>query len=419
MTGDMEQLFSHRDLSDVLEDRQRRMYAEIDNIDGNRLLNTSVDDLCDYFVSEYTVQTPELQEGNISMDQGEADVDLRRNPNYHVPDQSRPALVKGTGITIFIPFNGDAGLFKYHPSQYTMAPPHAEVREGELVIAYKGVDLKADSIKKNLNHKRGEIHEWLSWIANDVKPFNESMRNRAKQRIEARRQKLLKDQGLGVDLGFPLRRRNDAPKTYVAPEVRRKPQIKMPEATTAPYVAGPVLEMKEYEHILSVISGMVSVIERSPDEFRTIKEETLRHHFLIQLNGQYGGKATGETFNAHGKTDILLRNGDKNIFIAECKFWDGPKSLTGAINQLLGYTSWRDTKTALLIFNRDRDFSTVLSKIPATVKEHGNFKREEEYNSESGFRYILHHNDDKHRELILTILAFEVPTCPRAATESV
>ena len=38
------------------------------------------------------------------------------------------------------------------------------------------------------------------------------------------------------------------------------------------------------------------------------------------------GQATGETFNAAGKTDILLRIDGKNVFIGECKFWKGPKA---------------------------------------------------------------------------------------------
>lgn len=140
-----------------------------------------------------------------------------------------------------------------------------------------------------------------------------------------------------------------------------------------------------------------------------MKEEDLRQHFLVQLNGQYEGQATGETFNLSGKTDILIRAEDKNIFIAECKFWEGPESLVKAIDQLLGYSSWRDTRTALLIFNRDRQLSTVLAKIPEVVKQHPNFRRKVEYKSETGFRFVLHHRDDVARELILTILVFEVP----------
>lgn len=73
------------------------------------------------------------------------------------------------------------------------------------------------------------------------------------------------------------------------------------------------------------------------------------------------------------------------------------------------YTSGRDTKTAIIIFNRNKNFSDVLSAIPDVVKEHPNYKRELSYASETGFKYQLHHRDDPNRELIMTILAFEVP----------
>jgi hypothetical protein len=167
--------------------------------------------------------------------------------------------------------------------------------------------------------------------------------------------------------------------------------------------------MAKYEHILTVIGDMSAVMERSPQSFSGMKEEDLRHHFLVQLNGHYKGQATGETFNAEGRTDILMREKGKNIFIAECKFWRGPESVTEAIDQLLGYASWRDTKTALLLFNRNKDFSSVLTKILETVKQHQNCLKQLRYQSETGSRWLFHHRDDKHRELMLTVLAFEIP----------
>lgn len=184
----------------------------------------------------------------------------------------------------------------------------------------------------------------------------------------------------------------------------------MPSSSTKPFTPEPELDMQEYESILEIITNMVSVIERSPRSFKSMKEEDLRQHFLVQLNGQYAGQATAETFNVSGKTDILLRVQDKNIFIAECKFWRGAKSFVETIDQLLGYVQWRDSKTAILIFNRQKNLSDVLKQIPTLVKEHPNFKREVEYPSETGFRYVLHHNDDRNREIYLTILVFEVPT---------
>jgi hypothetical protein len=242
-----------------------------------------------------------------------------------------------------------------------------------------------------------------------VKQYNETLRSKIELLITERRERLLKSQGMVAALGYPMRRRPDAPATYVAPTTRRKPPVTRVPTTAEPYKAEHQLEMAEYEHILTVISNMVHVIERSPGTFKGMREEDLRQHFLVQLNGQYEGQATGETFNFEGKTDILIRVDGKNIFIAECKFWDGPESFRKALDQLLGYTTWRDSKIALLIFNRDRNLTTVLTKIPELVKAHPSFRRQVEYKSESGFRFALNHKDDKSRELTLTVLIFEVP----------
>lgn len=154
---------------------------------------------------------------------------------------------------------------------------------------------------------------------------------------------------------------------------------------------------------------MAQVMERSPSAFSTMDEESLRSHFLVQLNGHYEGQATGETFSYEGKTDILIRSDGKNIFIAECKFWDGPKKLTKTINQLLGYSSWRDTKVAVIVFNRNKDFTNVLEVIKSTANEHPNCKRELDSHSETFFRFTFSHRDDANRELTLTIVAFDVP----------
>ena len=191
--------------------------------------------------------------------------------------------------------------------------------------------------------------------------------------------------------------------------MRRRIAPKLPPISTQPYKPEPALDMAEYEYILSVISNMVLVMERSPSAFRDMGEEHLRQHFLVPLNAHYEGQATGETFNYKGKTDILIRSEGRNIFIAECKFWTGPSGLGDALDQLLGYTSWRDTKAALLIFNRDTNMSTILQRIPEVVHEHPNYKADKDYDSETGFRYVFGHREDHNRELTLTVLAFNIP----------
>lgn len=386
------------------------MLTAIEAVEANRLLNTSVEDLCDSFEEEYRINVPGIKESEITVEQAEADVDISRDPRRMVFDRSRPLYVRGTAISFSVPFDGDAALFSCRPSHFTMCPPWAHVKTHELIMTFKVLDQKPEAIKSEFQRNLGEIRTWLGWITENIRPFNESVRQKLRARIEARRDKLLKDQGLVGSLGYPIKRRPDAPHTYVAPEIRRKARPAMPKASTAPFVAEPALEMKEYEHILSVASNMVAVMERSPHAFKEMKEEDLRQHFLVQLNSQYDGQATGETFNFEGKTDILIRVNGKNIFIAECMYWNGPKSLEGKLDQLLGYASWRDTKTAIFVFNRKKNFSGVLERIPEVVKAHPNFKRELERPGETASRYVLHHRDDKNRELILTVLGLEVPT---------
>lgn len=253
------------------------------------------------------------------------------------------------------------------------------------------------------------LNNTLVGVRNDVNGFMQGLAGEADRAIASRRERILANQGRASSLGIPLKNRADAPKTFVLPDVKRKVVPILPPVTSSAYAPEPVLDMETYEHILTVVQNMAHVMERSPSAFKTMGEEDLRQHFLVQLNGQFEGAATGETFNVNGKTDILLRANDRNVFIGECKYWKGPKVYRETIDQLLGYTAWRDTKTAILIFNRGTAMSTVLAGVETETSGHGNFKRKVEWKHESGFRYVLHHPNDANREFFLTVLVFDVP----------
>ena len=393
----------------LLEEQRKAVRKEVASIDENRLLNTSVDDLCAYFVDKYQFHPPVLLEDQIKADRKEAQIDVSNDFDRFIPDPSRPFYVPGIKVILEVPFEGDASFFRVKPSTFTSMPPVADIWNNTLLLSLSGTDLTLESTKPQFDRSLGEIKNYLNWIADDAKPLNDELDALARQAIESRRQQLLAAKNLVASLGFPLKRRDDAPMTYASPEVRRKAVPELPKASTAPFAPEPTVDMENYEHILKVVSSMVQVMERSPNAFRNMKEEDIRSHFMVQLNGQYEGNATGETFNLYGKTDILIRVQDHNIFIAECKIWNGPKPLLESIDQILGYANWRDTKTAILLFNRNKNFSQILEAIPKTVESHPKYKRRREYASETGFRFTLGHRDDENRELLLTILAFDVP----------
>jgi hypothetical protein len=402
-------LFSKVDWFSVEEHQKKTMIEEISRLESNRLLNSSITDLCDYFEEKYRIDVPVLLEDKIVVDQQETKIDVSQDHRRAIRDRSRPFYIDGTQIEVMVPFEGEAEVFTIQPTSFTLNPPAADIRGNNLLITITGTDLKPEKVRSGIDRTIGSIKGSLKTLHENAAGLNKQLRGIAEAHIKRRREKLLADQDLVSALGFPLKQRPDAPTTYVAPEVKRKITPVLPPASSDPYTPEPVLSGEDYDHILSVMENMAHVMERSPSAFKTMDEEALRSHFLVQLNGHYEGQATGETFNYQGKTDILIRVEDKNVFIGECKYWDGPKMLTETIDQLLGYSSWRDTKAAVIIFNRRKNFTGVLETIPGVVESHENYKRTIGKKGETNFRYIFSHKDDAQREMILTIMAFDVP----------
>jgi hypothetical protein len=252
------------------------------------------------------------------------------------------------------------------------------------------------------------VRQYFEWMHRDLEAYKTSLAPFARAAVVRRRTALGVAASVAADLGLPIRRRDGRPETYRLPDIRRSPKFEKPEAKIV-HKAEPALEMAEFDNILSVMDNMTRVIEMSPASFAAMSEEDLRNHFLVQLNGQYEGRATGETFNFTGKTDIVIKEDGRNVFVAECKFWDGEASATRAVDQILGYLGWRDTKAALLIFNRRKGFSAVLGKLWRAVGSHSQCEIELGTSSETSRRYRLQRQDDKERKVILAVTAYEVP----------
>ena len=403
-------LFAGKFLSDFLNERQESMRAEISGYPRDYLLKASLDDLADHLGDKYRIELVALAPTEIS-EYGETQLDASGDPMRDAGFRNGPIYIKARYTVFAIPFTGDSEILYCRPPTFNTNPPCAEVSASEIRIRLTRTDHDAEAMRKEFDSTRAQIQQNLDRGAEMINRVNSILRQSAKNHLENRKRTLLDDQGMVASLGFPIRERPDATKTYTAPITRKKLPVAVPSVPSGPFQPEPVLEMGHYEHILAVISNMVSVMERSPATFSRLDEEALRTHILVQLNGHYEGKATAETFNSHGKTDILIRDEGKNIFIAECKFWKGAEHFKQATDQLLGYAAWRDIKTALIIFNRNKDTSAVLSQIPSLVAAHPNFKRPvADYKHETSFRFILHHRDDKNRELTLTVLVFDVPS---------
>lgn len=412
-------LFRDGSLRDYLSKRQERLQEAIRSISRDRILQTPVPALADEIHEQHRINVPTLPDDQqltqrIQVSQPtDTEIDVSGDKSRAIRNRRTPTYVEGTQVTFKVYFEGNHKLFRYKPKTWSTMPPRASRVESRcLVFTYEWPDDDGsiEEADEQFRDEVGKVRKRLGTVQEQVEEtYNGSLRQTIESRLESRRESASEDRSAVESLPYELERREDAPETYTAP-VERTSTDPEPEKRTSGEVSNWIIGVEVYEEILTVLKNMAWVMERSPSAFEEMNEEDLRIHFLVQLNGQFTGPSTGETFNTTGKTDIYLPVKDRAVFIAECKFWRGPKELQKAVDQLLGYSSWRDTKTALVVFNRNQNTSQVLTQIPETVEDREDYLRTIEYGEETDFRFVLNHGEDPSREITVTVLVFDIPT---------
>jgi len=404
-------LFNKVSIFDVFEHRRREAKQRIQSLDPNYILNRSEADVVGSILDELRIDLPSIQEDSIHIDYGERQIDVSRDPMRFVPDPSVPFYVQGTRITFIVPFAGDGSFFDVQPQHfsYSLRANDVALHKDGIHFNFASANLNAAAAKRDFESELQQIKTNLQSLRQYIDQHEPLFVQEVRNQVQQRKAKLLQDAQMVASLGYPIKRREGAPTTYAVPVSKRKADVRRPTAVSQPFSPEPTLSMDDYEGILNIVRNMVQVMERSPKVFENMGEEDLRTHFLVQLNGQFEGRATGETFNYQGKTDILIREEGKNVFIAECKFWDGEKAYSGTLDQLLSYLSWRDTKAAALIFNRNVNFSEVVQKIADITPEHTQYKRSIGKLDETSYRFVFGQPNDPAREVIVTVMAFDIP----------
>jgi hypothetical protein len=308
------------------------------------------------------------------------------------------------------PYEGDAEFFGVTPKQFPINPPNAMVLAGEILVAVDLWDGQDEVVLQNeLRQIIDRIKSYLDYLREEMAIFYRELPERISQLISTQRKKFLRNQNILASLNIPIRQRVDVPQVIPVSVSKRVLKRVLPPTPKEAFSPEPALPDESYEVILQTLQNMAVTMERSPSVFLRIKEEEVRDILLVSLNGIFEGGATGETFSSKGKTDIHILWEGKSILIAELKFWKGQRSLTNALSQLLGYLTWRHTKTALIILNREGEFNHILEQIRLTAEAHSCFKRFLRIEDKTVFRFVFRNPTDSNQEISMTILAFDLP----------
>ena len=145
-------------------------------------------------------------------------------------------------------------------------------------------------------------------------------------------------------------------------------------------------------------------MEKTARTFYRNNEEELRDHLLATLNTHYEN-VTGETFRKIGKTDINIEFENKAAFIGECKIWHGEKLFADAVQQVLNYSTWKDIKVSVIVFNKEnQSFQGVVNKINSWVSKNTKSHKRKQVNV---WECVLYRTD-MNIDIKLDILAFDL-----------
>jgi hypothetical protein len=286
----------------------------------------------------------------------------------------------------------------------------AEVGISGNTISFDIINWRDDPeiIKREAEEMISNIKSQLQNVNIEVQQYNAALRQKVEMEFKARKAQHLKQSNVLASLGVSVKKSANVPATFTIPTAKKKPIIEKPSTSSAVFKPEPALNEVVYLDILKICHDAGVEIERHPAIYKGKDEETLRDHFLMVLSPHFES-TTGETFNNAGKTDIIIRHEGTNVFVAECKFWKGKKVHFQTIDQLLGYLTWRDSKSAILYFIQNQQLGPVLEEIENSSAEHPCFVKNKGKQMQGWFNYRFHLSKDETRVVELAIICFHYP----------
>jgi hypothetical protein len=393
-------LFSKQHLYTLIQQTSSRATKTADDLSDDKVLAHTVEELVEAVAQQHEIEPLDVKFGELKGTDGEMNTTLRGLDFRRGPIQQRV-------VRAHIPYTGDRKLFDYRPSRSTNLQPAGEVTRTEVILIVVSEGKTSEQTKRELNEECDRLRQYVGWLNEGIESSAVQLRRELAQRISQRRARVEASRKLLADLDIPVKHVGPE-RAYEIPVKRKTINLAAAPPTR---VAEPKISDALYEEIVATISGFTNALERLPGSAsRLAQEETLRDFLLFILNSNYQGHAAGEVFNNHGKTDILLRYQDENAFIGECKFWKGQAKFAEAVDQLLRYTGWRDTKIALILFIRDGKVTEIIEKADACLREHANFRSTKPSPEPDRRRnYTFTASDDAQRVISLTFLPVVIP----------
>lgn len=343
-----------------------KIHEEVAAQSDSYLLSVKIDAYSAYLFEKYSL--PEVVFDN------SRDRSIEKIRKTTEDDSGRKIIRELLWVRIMLPIVENdkvSQILELMPSTFAIPPPEMEYKHGFIVTETPANESDVEGAIKVITQEVNRRNA-------DIKKHNEELKRSIRDIIDSRRTKIENEDALleqiAKKVSVPLKQKVESA-SLLPPSLRVKEKIRpiMPPKATPPIELQ--LERDNFNEVLKLIDNCCRMFERTPTTFSKMEEEELRDVILTSLNGVFEGYAVGEAFSKLGKTDIYLKVAKGGIFIAECKYWNGPKTIEETVAQILDYLTWRDSYGVVILFSRNKGFSEVIRstsemivKVPSYVK---------------------------------------------------
>ena len=386
-------LFSGGEIGDFIRQKGEDLEQDVLRISDREIISADLEEWADYMESKHRIDPITVYEDHVEQSLAETKIKTYNVFSRHNSYEPEYYLRDGYRITFTIPFDGDARLLQLRPNPYmltnfpveSLCKPKGE-HVGSIVLC---VEIPKGEMESHLDDMtsyvsgmfKSKFKDYRQMISNanaNIEGYNKGLRENAMKLLTKRKQKASDFATVSAAMKIPMKVSPDAPTTTPVPlkRVARTP-VKKPEYI--PPKPEYTISDQDYANILNIIHSTCASMEATARTFAKNDEEELRDFIIATLGTHYENAVTGETFRKIGKTDIRVIFENKAAFIGECKIWHGIKKFSEAVDQLFGYSTWRDSKLALIVFNKEnKDFSSIRKTVEQWIKE--NTKNHKERN---------------------------------------
>jgi hypothetical protein len=415
--GCSKQFFNGNDARNYFAALHTKMEAEIEKMSDAEIVSCDCEEWAYYFASKFYVEPISILETNIEKKLSETKI-RRENLLCGYSYGKDFCEIDGVRVTFRIPFDGDPNLFELRPSSRILSrfctssfvnPQGDKCGSFTLDFEYTKQELQeqgdamAKYVQKQFDNEFSGYKTMIDNVNAEAASFNGDLVTAAKHLLEKRKKRADSLSAISSALQIPLTTSKNAPNTKPI-QLKRIVRQHVAKPTVKPIMPEPFISDEDYKNINNIINMCGTTMEKTARTYFSNTEEELRDHLLAALNTHYDA-ATGETFRKIGKTDIHIEFENKAAFIGECKIWHGELLFQSAIQQVINYSTWRDLKVSVIIFNKEiKSFQTILSKIQSWV----NTNAIAYVRSQANVWECEYHRQDMNLNIQLAVLAFDL-----------